>query len=93
MNHLRIEKFVDIDLKLLHLSIKVIVYSDKTVSQHHKSLHNTTIAMDVDPQRIHKKRKAGAKFNKKKRRKLDEDESAVDTDAKKRNPKAFSFQV
>ena len=49
--------------------------------------------MDVDPQRSHKKRKAGAKFNKKKRRKLDEDESAVDTDAKKRNPKAFSFQV
>ena len=49
--------------------------------------------MDEDPQRSHKKRKAGAKFNKKKRRKLEEEENPVDTDAKKRNPKAFSFQV
>ena len=51
--------------------------------------------MDEDPQRSHKKRNAGAKFNKKKKRKLEkeEKENTVETDARKRNPKAFSFQV
>jgi hypothetical protein len=49
--------------------------------------------MEEDPQRSHKKRKAGAKFNKKKRRKVEEEENAGETDARKRNPKAFSFQV
>ncbi|XP_063691057.1 uncharacterized protein LOC134823502 [Bolinopsis microptera] len=51
--------------------------------------------MDEDPQRSHKKRNAGAKFNKKKKRKLEkeEKENTVETDARKRNPKAFSFQA
>jgi len=48
-------------------------------------------SMEADPQRTHKKRNAGAKFNKKKKRKLEEEEPS--DDPKKRNPKAFSFQV
>ena len=46
--------------------------------------------MEDDTQKLHKKRKAGAKFNKKKKQKFDIDET---DDPKKRNPKAFSFQV
>ena len=45
--------------------------------------------------RTHKKRKAGAKVNKRKKAKLEEDEKEgkEETDPRKRNPKAFSFQV
>ena len=44
------------------------------------------------PARVHKKRKAGGKVNKKKRKLDEEDEEKID-DPRKRNPKAFSFQV
>ena len=49
--------------------------------------------MEEDQQKGHKKRQSGAKFNKKKKRKLDEVDPSINDDARKRNPKAFSFQV
>lgn len=49
---------------------------------------------NVDPQKGHKKRQAGSKFNKKKKRKFEEEgDKTTSSDPAKRNPKAFSFQV
>ena len=49
--------------------------------------------MEEEAQKGHKKRKSGAKFNKKKKRKVEDVDPVINDDARKRNPKAFSFQV